>query len=851
MIRRLLLMTVLTLFAVSAAAQSMSDDQVISFVKQEQERGSTQQQIVQKLLQRGVTTMQMQRVRRKYEAEQKQLGATDLTGQNRDNDRNRTRRRQQQQQQGEQQQMRDNYMVRSQMRGNNGQGGYNKQELTDQMNDEVGFLDIDSLIYYRNFFADKTQVFGRNIFNNQMLTFEPNANMATPQNYVLGAGDAVIIDVWGASQETFSETVSPDGVIVLQGVGPVHLGGLSVAAATAQLRSILGRYYADCDVSLAVGETRSIQVQVMGEVVTPGTYTLSGLSSAFNALYAAGGISEIGTLRAIKVYRGGHEIAVIDVYDYLLNGNLRGDVRLQDNDVIVVGAYECLVDIEGKVKRPMFYEMKSTESVATIIKYAGGFAGDAYKKNVRVVRKSGTEYSIHTVGEFDMSSFQLADGDSLFVDSVIPRFSNMVEVRGAVFHPGMFQADGHISTVRELLQAAEGLREDAFTERAVMHREKDDRTLEVLAVDVKGILDGTVPDIALRKNDVLFVPSRLDMTGDRTLRITGEVNYPGTYTYADNTHVEDLVLQAGGLTNAASTQKVDIYRRINNPKATQDNEQLTETYSFALKDGFVVDGQQGFILQPFDEVIVRKSPTYNEQRNVTVEGAVNFEGQYSLLSKQYKLSDVINAAGGLSVLAYARGARLMRTMTQEEKLQREASLRAQQISLYEESMQSDNKNFDLNRADSLLTMKLDLGNTYPVAINIEEAMAHPDGPENVTLREGDRIIVPQYSSTIKVSGDVMYPTSMNYKKGESLSYYIKRAGGYGDNARRSRVYAIYMNGSVELLSHSSKKAVQPGCEIVVPSKKAKNKMSPAETMSLGTSAASIATMIITVANILK
>ena len=847
-LRKLLFTLGLLILAMSAYAQSMSDEQVIRYVQQEQEKGSTQQGIVTKLLQRGVTTDQLRRIRKKIQAEQENLGAQDLLGRNQQT--SRTRQRQEKQEKAEPLQKRNQYMIQSQMRAQNRFYG-TKEEREQALNDEIEFMDIDSLIYYQNFFKDESEVFGRNIFNNQMLTFEPPINMATPANYRLGAGDEVFIDLWGASQESFEATISPDGVVVIEGIGPCKIGGMSVSEATAYLRSRLGKYYADTEISLAVGNTRSIQVQVLGEVNVPGTYTLSALSSAFNALYAAGGISDIGTLRDIKVYRQGRSIASIDVYDYILNGNSSGDVRLNDNDVVVVGAYEALVDIRGKVKRPMFYEMKKNESLSTLLRYTGGFTGDAYKKSIRVTRKDGAEYSIHTVGEFDWSNFTMADGDSVFVDSVVARYSNMVEVRGAVFHSGMYQMDGNINTVRELVNAAEGLREDAFTARAVMHRQKEDLTLEVLAVDIKGIMNGSVADVPLRKNDVLFIPSKLDMIGEQTLSITGEVNYPGVYVYAANTTVEDLVLQAGGLTDAASTVKVDVFRRIDDPTAMVDNEAMTETYTFALKDGFVVDGEPGFTLQPYDQVAVRKSPSYAEQQNVTISGAVNFEGTYAMTNKNYRLSDLIQACGGLSSLGYAKGARLERRMTEEERQQQEASLRASQIALYEESMQGNNQNFDLNRADSLLLMKLDIGTSFPVSIDLDRAISSPGCEEDIVLREGDRVIVPQYSSIVKISGDVMYPISMNYKKGESLNYYIKRAGGYGDNARKARVYAIYMNGAVELLNHRSKKAVEPGCTIVVPSKKQKQKMTTAEYAAMGTSAASIATMMVTIANILK
>lgn len=847
MARRILLACLACFWFQFILSQSMSDDQVVRYVMEQQEKGKDQQYIVSQLLQKGVTVDQLRRIRKKYEAEQNQPGALDLTGTTQAKS-GTSRLRTNKEKTRDERQKQNGYMIRSQREIKDGE---DKTLRSQQLNEEIGFMDIDSLIYYRNYFKeDDRQVFGRNIFNNEMLTFEPSMNIPTPANYRLGAGDAVIIDVWGASQTTFEGTVSPDGTVTIEGVGPLTLAGMTVKEANDYVKKQLGRFYSNSNITLTVGETRSIQVQVMGEVMVPGTYTLSALSSAFNALYAAGGISEIGTLRDIKVFRQGRVVSTIDVYDYILNGNTKGDIRLADNDVIVVGPYECLVNIRGKVKRPMFYEMKEDESVSRILDYAGGFAGDAYTDNVRLIRKSGREYSVYTVGEFEMNGFLLKDGDSLYVDSIIPRFSNMAEIRGAVFHPGQYQMDGSIKTVRQLIKAADGLREDAFLKRAVMHRQKEDLTMEALSVDVEGIMDGTVADIPLRKNDILFIPSSLDMKGERTLTIDGEVNFPGVYQYADNTTIEDLVLQAGGLTEAASMAKVDVFRRIKNPDAVTDDEKLSETYSFSLRDGLVMGDGQDFHLQPYDEVFVRKSPAYSEQRNVKISGAVNFSGNYAMDNKDYRLSDLVKAAGGLSSLAYAKGARLQRTLTEEEKKQRESALKASQIQIYEESLRSE-KTFDMARADSIMNLKLDLGDTYPVAINLEKAMQNPGSLDDVRLREGDELVVPQFSNTVKISGEVMYPISINYEKGKSLSYYIKRAGGYADRAHKSRVYTIYMNGSVEQLGRRSSRSIQPGCEIVVPTKSQRNKMTPQEMMTIGTSTASIATMIATLVNILK
>ena len=828
-----------------AFAQSMSDDQVIQFVQKEQAAGSSQQDIVQKLLKKGVTVDQLRRLKKKVEAQQSQMGAVDLSTAGARVDQGASRQRTNKEKALEKMQQQNGFMIRSQYANQ----GKTRDEQLAEMNEEIAFMDIDSLIYYQNYFRDENQVFGRNIFNNHQLTFEPSQNIATPANYRLGAGDKVIIDVWGASQTSIESTISPDGVVVVEGVGPIKLAGLSVQQATSVVKSKLGQYYADCKFSLSVGDVRSIQVQVVGEVVAPGTYTLSSLSSAFNALYLAGGINDIGTLRDIKVYRGGKNIAVIDVYDYLLNGNMAGDVRLQDNDVIVVGPYDCLVNVRGKVKRPMFYEMKTGENVKQVLTFAGGFAGDAYTKNVRLTRKAGSEYSMHTVDEFQSAAFQVMDGDSIFVDSVVARFSNMVEVRGAVMHAGQFQLGGEIQTVRGLLQAAEGLREDAYRTRAVMHRQKDDLSLEMVTVDVDGIMEGRVPDIALKKGDVLFVPSVIEMKGEQTLTIAGEVLYPGTYHYAENTTIGDLILQAGGLTDAASLAKVDVFRRIYDANSTENTGEMAETFSFAL-DADLRVADSSFTLKPYDVVAVRRSPTYSEQRSVSVTGCVNFEGQYSMTSKSYRLTDLVKAAGGITAIGYTKGARLNRVMTPDERLQRESSLRAAQIQLYEEAMQSD-KDYNMAQADSLLQMKMDLGATYPVAVNLDKAMENPGGPEDIVLREGDQLVIPQFSNTVKVSGEVSYPISMNFKKGESLKYYIKRAGGYGNRAKKKGVYAIYMNGSVEKLNHHSGKAVQPGCEIVVPTKKQSNRMSTGEVMAIASGSASLASVVVALISILR
>ena len=675
-------------------------------------------------------------------------------------------------------------------------------------------------------------------------------NIPAPADYVLGAGDQVIIDVWGASQITFDKVISPEGFIVVEGVGRVQLAGLTVAEADKYVNGVLNEYYNGSSIGLSIGETRNVKVEIVGEVVAPGSYTLSAFSTLFNALYMAGGISEFGSLREISVYRNGKAVSKIDVYDYIINGNNTGNIRLQDNDLIVVAPYNAIVNIQGKVKRPMKYEMKSDESLAKLLFYTGGLKGDAYDKNIRVIRKSGREYSVHTVAKSDIGTFNLFDGDSVYVDSIIPRFSNMVEIKGAVFHPGMYQVDGKIRTVLDLLEAADGLREDAFLARAVMHRRKADRRLEVLAINLEGILDGTSPDVELRKEDVLFIPSVEEMRGLETLKISGEVNYPGVYEFAENTTLEDFVLQAGGLTNVASTAKIDIYRRVYNPKSLEGGDTITEVFCFALKDGFVIDGTPGFELAPFDEVHVRKSPVNNLIKSVTVDGAVNFKGDYAMHSNEYRLSDLVQDAGGFVASSYPQGARLYRKMSLEEKMQRENMIKQSQKQIYEDALRSD-KTFDMAISDSLINLNATFGDSYLLDIDLRRAVENPGCDADIVLREGDKLIVPEYAATVKISGEVRYPVTVTYLEGKNLNYYIKHAGGYADRAKKNGVYAIYMNGGVKKISKLSSKDIQPGMEIVVPAKNLKKKMSTAEIVTIGSASASIATMIVTIVNLLK
>ncbi|MCH5301395.1 MAG: SLBB domain-containing protein [Prevotella sp.] len=802
------------LSVVTMLGQGMSDTQVLQFIAAETKAGTSQGQIVTKLIQKGVKIDQIRRLRNQYDKQISSRGASAAA---------------------------DGAvkMAADRMTGNSDQAS--GQELATGRVGTTGEVyanaaeevqEVERDVQAMQDVAPDAQgkkVFGRDIFQQANPNFQPNANMPIPDTYVLGPGDQVVVDVYGASQHTLVHTISPEGTITVSGYGPIYLSGLTVVAAQTKLRNTLGSRYQSSDLRVTVGNTRTIQVNIMGEVRAPGSYHLSAFANVFYALYRAGGTSSLGTLRNIKVYRNGRLVTIVDLYDYILNGRLAGNINLQDNDVIQVGTYESLVGITGNVKRPMFYEMRKDESVATLLKYAGGFTGDAHKKTVRLVRQTGERYQVYNVNEFDMAGFKLEDGDAITVDGMINRYENMVEIKGAVFRPGQFQLGTNINSVKTLIEAAEGLTEDAFTSHAILHRLKEDRSLEVVPVDVKGIMEGTVADIPLENEDVLFIMTQEDLRQERTLTITGEVMSPGTYEFADNMTIEDLIVMAGGLTDQASTAKVDVSRRIRDPKATLKTDEIAKSFSFNLKDGLLIDGDRSFLLEPYDVVHVRRSPAFHTARNIVVNGEVNYEGSFTLENKRMRLSDAVKMAGGITEDAYLRGARLIRVMTEEERLREKSTMEAIRLVLTE-------------RGDSVAWNKLDLENNYPVAIDLEGALKNPGSGKDILLREGDRIFVPEYNAVVKIAGDVMFPNTVFYEPGKRYKYYVNQAGGFGHRAKKSKTFIVYQNGQVGLTKKGAKP--EPGCEIVVPSKKRKDPVNIGGLLGIGSSLASLATMIV-------
>lgn len=780
--------------------QKLSDADVIQMAVQEKKSGATESEIAVKLMQRGATMEQIQRIRSQYARQITRKGLDDTV---------------------------DNALGSAEARMRVSNEVNDNAILTQEGSNAPDYIP-ESLS------PSGKRVFGRNIFNNKALTFEPQMNMPTPQNYVLGPGDLLVVDVYGASQDALKLTVSPDGDITIPGFGPIQVSGYTVANAQSKIQRKLGDYYQNSSIKTSLGQTRTIMVNVMGEVRTPGTYTLSAFATVFHALYRAGGINSLGTLRNIKVFRQGRLITVVDVYEFILNGRLAGNVRLQDNDVIQVGAYDCIVEVEGHVKRPMAYEMREDESIATLMKYCGGFAGDAYKKSLRVERRNGQMKSVHNVEEFELSSFKVEDGDEITVEGIYDRYENMVEVKGAVWRPGKYELGNKVTSIRTLIEQAQGLTEEAMTSRAVMRRMKPNRTQEVISVDLEGIMNGSAADMPLENEDVLFIPTLAEHQNLRTLTITGEVIFPGVYEYADNMTLEDFILQAGGLTDRASATKIDVSRRLRDPNATEAGMEVAKTFSFSIKDNYIIDGEQNFVLEPYDIVQIRRSPVFRTPVQVTVSGEVTFQGNYTMETKNQRLSDVIKAAGGILPGAYIRGARLIRQMTEDEKARMQNVIKLARQTASEK--------------DSIALDKLALQTTYSVGIHLDEALAKPGCSQDIELVNGDQLIIPQYNHTVRISGDVNSPNTVAYEEGKDYKYYIEQAGSFGQRARKRHVYIVYQNGTI---AKAQKGDIEPGCEIIVPSKGPRDPLSIQQWMSIGTSLASLGTMFATIAHLVK
>lgn len=853
MIKRNLLVALLMAFTLGGWA--LTDQQVISYIKQQAALGKSQAEIGQELLAKGVTTDQALRIQKIFNADggSSMLGGESSTTSSSDSERLRSTTQNTKAMTKEERSMvnkRKNAMTLRKRRLSN------NPALT-EIGSEMGLSEEGILYGYGNMYGDfydmygedygaddyedtQFMIFGHDLFNSNYSTSEPNVNVGTPQNYKLGPGDEVIIDIWGANEEHLRQVISPEGSIMVEQLGPVYLNGMSISDANNHVKSQFAKKYAgvndqETDIQLTLGNTRSIMVNVMGEVEVPGSLVVSPFSTVLNALYLVGGVNDIGSLRNIQVLRNNKKVAGIDVYDYLINGKTDGDIILQDGDVIIVPPYEQLVNINGNVKRPMYYEMRPEETIETLVDYAGGFSGDAYSGMVKLERHTGLENEMYNVDRNDFHTYHLQDGDVVTVGTVLDRYSNRVEVQGSVLRPGMYAITPNMTTLTDLIALADGLEDNAYTGRALLYREGPELQLQVMAIDLGEILSGRQPDIELKKNDMLVISSMDEIIDRGTLTIDGQVAQPGEYPYAENTTLEDLILAAGGLLEGASTARVDIARRIVDPEATVQTPQLAEIFQVSIDKTLKVGTGANFELKPYDVVHVRLSPGYEPQAQVSIRGEVLFAGDYVLQKRNERVSDLVKRAGGVLDAAYVKGAHLERKLTEDEYEARKETLRFAMA--------------QGQGADSVALSKIVVADTYNVGIDLEKALANPGSHYDLVLVEGDQLYIPQLQSTVKISGDVMFPNSVVYEPGKKLKYYIDQAGGYGEKAKKGKAFIVYLNGTVAKAKRNTE--IEPGCQIIVPTKTPGSGVNWSAIMSMATTFTSVATLAATVVNLFK
>lgn len=841
------------------SAFALTDRQVVDYIKQQTAAGKSQQQIGKELLARGVTPEQAKRIKAKYEAELTGNSESSTSTTNTSASRSRTkttddnasdsRTTKSKSTKTSKNSKTSKPTKKSTQSKRSSRTARNAEEEYDEvMYDENGNpIEEDEVVedFYGFDMSEEEEpellIYGHDVFSSESLTFEPNENLATPQNYRLGPDDELIIDVWGASEDHVREIISPEGSVMIPQLGPIYLNGLTVAEATKRIKNAFAQKYAgmndkETQIQVALGQVRTIQVDVMGEVAIPGTFRISPFATVFNALYNAGGINDIGSLRNIQVLRNGKKIAGVDIYKFLFEGKSDGNIRLQEGDVIIVPPYEQLVNITGNVKRPMYYEIKPDETVEDILQYSGGFTGDAYSGMVRVSRQAGTENELFNVDKADFDTYRLKDGDEVTVGMILDRYANRVEVKGAVFRPGLYAINGNLSTVGELVRKADGLREDAYTQRVLLYREGPDLRLTVMALNIDDLLEGRVPDIELKKNDILEIMSIEELEDMGELTIEGMVALPGNYPYAQGTTVEDLIFQAGGLLDGASTARVDIARRIVDPDATTPSEQLSQVYSVSIDQGIKVGSGEGFVLRPYDVVTVRKSPGYESQEFVKVEGNVLFTGSYALQKRNERVSEIVRRAGGVLEGAYVKGARLTRKLTEDEYAARQQAMELAKAN-------------SGSTGDSIALNKITIADNYSVGIDLEKALQNPGSHYDLVLQPGDNLFVPEEQSTVKITGEVMFPNVVVYEPGKKAKYYINQAGGYGQRAKKGKAFIVYCNGTVAQLKGNT--PIEPGSQIIVPAKPANSGTDWSKILAFATSFTSVATMAATITNIFK
>ncbi|WP_316790820.1 SLBB domain-containing protein [Pedobacter frigoris] len=696
----------------------------------------------------------------------------------------------------------------------------------------------------------KPKIFGEELFKGGGVTFEPNLRMATPKSYVIGPDDELLIDLSGDNEANYKLKVSPDGMIRLQYVGNIAVGGLSIEQATAKIKANLAGTYPSLrsgrtSVAVNLGNIRSIKVTVVGEVAKPGSYTVPSLYTVFNLLYQSGGPNKNGSFRKIQVVRNNRVITTIDVYDFLLNGIQKNNIRLQDQDVINVPVYEKRVEMSGEVKRPAFFEVVKGESLADVIRFAGGFSNQAYTAQIKVLQNTNRERKITDIIEESYSMHAPLNGDKYVVETILDRFQNKVQIAGAVFRPGDYELDDNLTLVG-LINKADGLKEDAFLNRGYISRLNADNSLSLLSFDVSKVLSGAEGDIKLQREDKVTISSIFDLREEYKVTIQGEVRQPGTFNYADNMDLEALIQIAGGFNEGATPNRIEISRRIQNSDVKSASASTAEVFTVNIDRDLKIH-DSNFVLKPFDIVSIRSSSGYQVQKQIKIEGEVLYPATYTITKKNEKISDVISRAGGLTPLAYAEGASLKRPGAEKVNPKDKNAINNQE--------EEDKKYLNLKRAqeagakDTLQKeVELKLIQSDLVGIDLEQILKKPGSRYDLIVEDGDVIRIPRQLQTVKVTGEVLNPNSIVYSSGKSFKQYINGAGGFTASALKGGAYIRYANGSVEAASKflffNNYPRVKPGAEILVPKKAEREKLTAQGWIGIGTAIASMAAIVV-------
>jgi protein involved in polysaccharide export with SLBB domain len=693
--------------------------------------------------------------------------------------------------------------------------------------------DVDSML------IENSRVFGVKFFNNKDLSFEPGGYSSISSSYVLGGGDEILIDVWGASEQSYQLMIDRNGNVNIPNIGVISVGGRTLKDAVLLIKNKLTRIYSDLSsdipktfVSVNVGNVRPISVNVIGEVYIPGTFTLSGASTAFNALYLAGGPNEKGSFRDIKVIRDGETVRVLDVYEYLIEGNSKVNIHLRDGDVILVSPYLNKVILEGEFKRTGIFETKAQETVQDVIRFSGGFTENAYTHRLDLYRKTSRDLQFKDVLGSEFNNITLSNGDSVFVGKIINRVQNMVTISGAVYRPGNYELTDSL-TLSELINKADGLREDAFVNRGIITRLNDDLSLQSIAFDLSKIMRKE-EDILLKREDAITISSIHDLREFQVVQIYGEVSRPGLYDFKEGMTLEDIIFESGGFLNAASDVYIEIARKLSVMEKASIGEKIVHVYQKKVPRNLELSpNDKGFELQPFDKVFIRQLPGYARQAVVRITGEVAYSGDYALSSKKERISDLIKRAGGLTPDAYPTGAMLTRKKEISKKMKR----------LREELIARD-KTLSFNDLDFEV-----------VGVNLNEIIKKPGGKDDVFLKDGDEISIPREFQTINISGEVLNPISTTYYKGKKLKAYVSESGGFGMLARKRKVYVVYPNGTAadtkSFFFFKKYPKIRPGSEIVVPVRPEKVRIPPQVFVAMSGAFASLTLTILTIVDRLK